>query len=912
MGRANLIFVFFVTALAVVSFDVLHAADEPPFGLDRRIPWKTSRVIGSPEPPLPYTVEKTFTNIKWQQPIFITPEPGTDGLFVIQQGGEKDKPTRILKLRDDPKTDHTETFLTVSNRLVYSFTFHPGYRTNGYIYVFSNGITSEQERTNQIARFTVERQPPFRCDPDSERVIIEWHSQGHDGGGIVFGHDGMLYISSGDGTSDSDGWVTGQDLSELNGSILRIDVDHSDGTQPYSVPKDNPFIGLKDARPENWAYGLRNPWRLTIDDKTGRIWVGNNGQDLWETAHLARRGENYGWSVYEGSHPFYLNRKLGPTPAVPPTIEHSHAEARSLTGGVVYYGDELSELNGMYVYGDYSTGKIWGTGHDGKQVTSQRELANTELQITAFTVDQRGQLLIADHAGNIYRLIRSPKQTSPTPFPVRLSETGLFRSTKEHEVQAGVIPYSVNAPAWTDGASAERFIALPGDMRIDYSSSGGWNFSNGAVLVQTLSLEREFGNPDSRQRIETRLLTRQGGQWAGYSYRWDESQTDATLVRKNGEEKEIAIRDGRTPSEVRRQVWRFPSRVECSTCHSRAANFVLGLSEPQMNRLHDYGGVRDNQLRAFQNIGLFTNALPKSLNELTNLVNPYDATQNLEARARSYLHVNCSVCHVEAGGGNSKMALAFNTKSDQMSLIGARPQHDTFGIDNAMLIAPGDPDRSILSQRLSRRGRGQMPPLVISTVDEQAVAMFRDWITTMKPEQQFVRDWKLDELLPALEQTKHGRSFESGRTAFKLAGCGQCHRFAADGGSVGPDLTGVGKRLSSRDVLESVILPSKVIAESYAATEIETKDGEIVTGRVEREDDGVVVLLPLTATDETVNVPKNKIRRRELSKTSNMPTGIVNTLQKAQILDLLAYVISDGDSNHLAFRASAAAVPPSK
>src|SRR5437667_1280777 len=448
-----------LAALAMTGCQDRQADDHQPFGLDHRIPWTTSRLIGSPDPPLPYTVEKTFTIIKLERPLFIIAEPGTDRLFVIEQGGETNKPSRILELRDDPNADHVETFLAVTNRLVYSFTFHPGYRTNGYIYVFSNGPTPETNRMDRVSRYRVERQAPNRCDPNSELPIIEWRSMGHDGGGIVFGHDGMLYISSGDGTSDSDDWVTGQDLSELNGGILRIDVDHSDGTQPYSVPGDNPFVGLKDARPENWAYGLRNPWRLTIDGKSGQIWVGNNGQDLWETAHLVRKGENYGWSVYEGSHPFYLNRKLGPTPVVLPTIEHSHSEARSLTGGVVYYGKELAELDGVYVYGDFSTGKIWGTRHDGQRVTWHQELARTELQITAFAMDHQGHLLIADHAGGLYRLVRSTQQ-GPTPeFPTRLSETGLFVSTKAHQVQSGLIPYSVNAPGWADGAHVERFIA---------------------------------------------------------------------------------------------------------------------------------------------------------------------------------------------------------------------------------------------------------------------------------------------------------------------------------------------------------------------------------------------------------------------------------------------------------------------
>ena len=205
-----------------------------------------------------------------------------------------------------------------------------------------------------------------------------------------------------------------------------------------------------------------------------------------------------------------------------------------------------------------------------------------------------------------------------------------------------------------------------------------------------------------------------------------------------------------------------------------------------------------------------------------------------------------------------------------------------------------------------------MPPLVSTVVDERAVALFRDWIRDMKPEQQFVRDWKMEELLPSLDHINRGRSFESGRTAFRQTGCSQCHRFAGDGGSVGPELTSVGQRLPARDLLESILLPSKAIAEGYANTEIETGSGEVLAGRIEREDDRVLVLRPVSATDELVTIRKKDVRRRGLSEVSNMPAGILNTLNEAQVLDLLAYLISDGDSNHAAFRPGSVDIPAAK
>ncbi len=192
------------------------------------------------------------------------------------------------------------------------------------------------------------------------------------------------------------------------------------------------------------------------------------------------------------------------------------------------------------------------------------------------------------------------------------------------------------------------------------------------------------------------------------------------------------------------------------------------------------------------------------------------------------------------------------------------------------------------------------------------VALFGDWISQMKPSQQFVHEWNMEDLLSALEQINSGRLFESGRDAFRQTGCSQCHRFAGEGGSLGPDLTGVGRRLSPHDLLESILLPSKIIAEGYATTGNEPKSGGVIHGHVEREDDRAALIRPLAATEEVVTIRKTDIRHHALSMISNMTTGIINTLSETQVLDLLAYLIFDGDSEHAAFRSRPAATPAAK
>jgi uncharacterized repeat protein (TIGR03806 family) len=329
-------------------------------------------------------------------------------------------------------------------------------------------------------------------------------------------------------------------------------------------------------------------------------------------------------------------------------------------------------------------------------------------------------------------------------FPQKLSESGLFASVKDHAMQPGVVSYSVNSPLWSDGAHKERFFAIPEqaskDFKIDLSKKNGWDFPDETVLVKSFALEASPGEPQSRRWVETRFLTKQGGEWAGYSYKWNDEQTDAELVAAEGLDRDYEIRCS-TPDQstaAKTQTWHFPSRVECMVCHSRAANFVLGLSTTQMNKEHDYGGAALNQLHVLEHLDLVKQdqktKLPVDPDKLARLANPYDETQPLEARARSYLQANCAICHMQAGGGNAQMDLEHSVSLKRLNAIDVVPLHHKFGLDDARLIAPGHPERSVLLHRIAHRGSGsgQMPQLGTNLVDEAAVKLFESWIRTLK------------------------------------------------------------------------------------------------------------------------------------------------------------------------------------
>ena len=733
---------FRALAAFLVSALCVFAAENSPAP---RLPWTTSAVQGSPEAPAPYRVERAFPQLTFAQPLEVAFIPGTDRLVVVEQGGK----LRSFRARDESASE-TDLFGEIARfdpelNETYAITFHPKFAENRYAYVLAlakkSGVTNLENGT-RIVRFKVTVDPIPRLDHASGQVLITWLQGGHNGGNLRFGPDGMLYFGAGDAgpAEPPDPFVTGQDISDLLASIMRIDVDRADPGLAYGVPRDNPFVGVPKARGEVWAYGLRNPWRLAFDPKSGELYTGDVGWQLWEMVYRIKRGGNYGWSITEGGRQDVRpDRLVGSSPILPPLAVHSHEEAASITGGEFYHGNKLPGLRGAYLYGDWQTGIFWSLRADGDRVTELRELCKTTLAPVSFGVEADGEVLICDYAaGGLWRFTKNPAAGSPTKFPRKLSETGLFADTARQVPAPGVIPFVVNAPRWADHATGERWVAFPGDTRLTIAArplgvmpAGRWVYPDGAVFAKTYTLETERGNPATSRRVETQLLHYDQQQWSAYSYRWNAAGTDAELVPTRGDEAVFDLKDSAAPGGTVRQAWRFHSRAECLRCHNQTNNFTPGFNALQLDRVTPAAAGR--QIDALHAAGL-ARVEPR-------LADPHGELGPLETRARSYLHANCSACHRFNGGGSANLLLNLEFPLKEAKLVNEKPVQGDLGLADARVVAPGDPARSVLLYRLATEGRGHMPYLGSRLVDERGLLLVRDWIAGLNPNQ--------DEITPA-------------------------------------------------------------------------------------------------------------------------------------------------------------------
>ncbi|HYH67896.1 MAG TPA: PQQ-dependent sugar dehydrogenase [Urbifossiella sp.] len=372
-----------------------------------------AEVPGAPvdESPAPAAFGVAFPDLKWTgwEPVTDTGKAnplrlialthagdGTNRLFVPQQQGV------IHVFPNDPATaKQTKVFLDLTDRVKYAdntneegflgMAFPPNYKQSGEFFVFYTPKGGKMR--NVVSRFRVSKDDPDRADPASEEILLTFEKPfwNHDGGTICFGPDGMMYVFHGDGGAGGDPFDNGQNLKTLLGKILRIDVTKKDAGLPYAIPADNPFVGKDGARGEIWAYGFRNVWRMGFDRKTGELWAADVGQNLYEEINVVTKGGNYGWNRRESFHPFGA-RGVGTTKdMIDPIWEYHHDVGKSITGGTVYRGTRVPELDGHYLYGDYVSGRVWALKYEGGRVTANRPVKWTGAPVYTFGEDERGE-----------------------------------------------------------------------------------------------------------------------------------------------------------------------------------------------------------------------------------------------------------------------------------------------------------------------------------------------------------------------------------------------------------------------------------------------------------------------------------------------------------------------------------------
>lgn len=353
-----------------------------------------------------YKVKQAFPKLSFTRPVDLQhSNDNSNRLFVVEQEGI------ISVFRNEASVSAKKTFLDIRSKVedsgneegLLGLAFHPQYKTNGYFYV--NYTASNPDRT-VISRFKVSANADA-ADPGSEEVILTFPQpySNHNGGQVSFGPDGYLYIAAGDGGSGGDPQGHGQNLKTLLATILRIDVNKQENGKKYGIPTDNPFSGNKSGyREEIYAYGLRNPWRLSFDPVTKKLWTGDVGQNAYEEIDIIEKGGNYGWNTMEGKHCYEPKRNCNQRGLKLPVWEYPRNEGVSITGGFVYRGPTLTGLTGKYIYGDYGSGKIWALDATNLSSPTNVLLTESNLNIASFGVDPKNELYICAFDGKIYTL----------------------------------------------------------------------------------------------------------------------------------------------------------------------------------------------------------------------------------------------------------------------------------------------------------------------------------------------------------------------------------------------------------------------------------------------------------------------------------------------------------------------------
>jgi len=682
-------------------------------------------------------VQRVFQNLPaFTEPVQLLQAPSDNTRWFVLE-----KPGVIRVFTDSQAVNSTQVFLDIRDRVVrlgqcecgmLGLAFHPNFPATPRVYINYNdsqfrSITSEF--TSSDGGLTL--------NPASERVLLTVNKpqDNHNGGQLNFDRDGFLYLGLGDGGGGGDPGENAENPTRLLGKMLRIDVNSQPGGQPYGIPADNPFAinprcnadgtGTQNC-PEIYALGLRNPWRWSFDRLTGTQWVADVGQGSYEEINIVTRGGNYGWDHREGAHCFEPASGCQTAGLIDPVAEYDHSVGEAITGGYVYRGTQTTELFGRYIFADFGSGMIASlTPGAGGTYTITRHVqpgsappgAPGILNISAFGESNGGELYAVDFSrGQLFRLVFTQSGGGgggSDNVPQQLSATGCSNTSSPGAPPLlSLIPYRLNAAFWSDGVSKDRWIGLPNGQNIAVQANGDWNLPNGTVLVKHFRV----GN----QLIETRLFMRHpDGVWAGYTYQWNQAQTEATRITGGG------------TASVGGQTWIFPSEGQCMQCHTQAAGFVLGLETAQQNGHHTYPqtGRTANQITTLSAVSVLSP--PVGANSPA-YADPADTSRSLTDRARSYLHANCANCHRPGGPTGVNLDLRHDTPLSQTGACDVMPSRGDLGIANARIIAPGNSARSVLHARVNRRNdQAMMPPIASTVIDTAGVQLVGAWINSL-------------------------------------------------------------------------------------------------------------------------------------------------------------------------------------
>jgi glucose/arabinose dehydrogenase len=739
-------------------------------------------------PPVPPTFGFTWTNafgsLVFTNPVAIVSPPGeTNRLFVVERGGQivvltnLASPNRTIFMDLSPVVIYTGDIDWSDEQGLLGLAFHPGYATNGFLYVFYTGNTTTDlgaGRHDTLARYAVSSTNANQGDPDSGQILFAQfdRADNHNAGDVHFGPDGYLYVSLGDegGSEGQYGNTQRIDLNFFSG-IIRLDVDKRAtnlapnphpalmGQTNYLVPADNPWVGVSafnglsvaatNVRTEFYAVGLRNPWRFSFaPDNT--LYCGDVGQFTREELDVIEKGKNYGWNFWEGFYQRTNNAQIPPGFVhAPPILDYARNVGYTIIGGLVYQGPRFTQLYGAYIYGDSGSGTIWALRRNGTNVISNQALTTDDRNaagyagFSAFGTDpSNGDILYADVQdgtnGAVKRLIYNGT-TNGTPLPPTLAATGIFTNLATLAVAPGIVPYDLNVSFWSDNAIKTRWFSVPNtNLTIGFNPDGNWTFPTGTVWIKHFDLEMTNGVPASRQRLETRVLVRNTNGVYGVTYRWGGSTTNAALVGEGGLDESFTLDDG--TGVARTQVWHYPSQIECLQCHTALGGYGLGMNTAQFNKDYNYNGTVTNELLALSQAAYFNTNVTgvrfmRALAPLTN------TAVSLEYRVRSYLAANCVQCHQPGGSALGLWDARITTPTTSAGLVKG-PLVANEGDLNNQLLVPGSLASSMMLTRISSPGGLRMPPLASNLLDTNAINLLSAWITNDLPAYQTFADWQ--------------------------------------------------------------------------------------------------------------------------------------------------------------------------